>query len=195
MKKNILLVFVTALICITGTGYAAYKLQAVQVGFDKSKTDLNGENVQDSIDEIVDLIKYGDATEGDIASGKTALVNGKKITGKLGKSLIKSWKNFRDLELILEVDGLTQVTFDLEMPKVESSDYIKKYPQVLMIDGSNDLNTWTNLYTKKYANATTNAVYKNENCNFKGYKYLKFHSGVYTNSYISADYIYNMVWE
>ena len=81
MKKNILLVFVTALICITGTGYAAYKLTAKEVSFDKSKTDLNGENVQDSIDEIVDLIKYGDAEAGDIASGKTALVNGKKITG------------------------------------------------------------------------------------------------------------------
>ena len=93
MKKNILLVFVTALICITGTGYAAYKLQAVQVGFDKSKTDLNGENVQDSIDEIVDLIKYGDAEAGDIASGKTALVNGNKIIGTANKTdyLLLRW--------------------------------------------------------------------------------------------------------
>ena len=87
MKKQIIFTaIITAIICITGTGYAAYKLQAVQVGFDKSKTDLNGDNVQDSIDEIVDLIKYGDAEAGDIASGKTALVNGKKITGTLSNS-------------------------------------------------------------------------------------------------------------
>ena len=86
MKKNILLVFVTALICITGTSYAAYKLTAKEVSFDKSKTDLNSDNVQDSIDEVTALIKYGDAEAGDIAGGKTALVNGKKITGTLSNS-------------------------------------------------------------------------------------------------------------
>ena len=71
---------------IVGTSYAAYKLMASQVSFDKTNTNLNSENVQDSIDEIVDLIKYGDAEAGDIASGKTALVNGKKITGNFDLS-------------------------------------------------------------------------------------------------------------
>ena len=80
MKKY--LIFIMGFILgIVGTSYAAYKLTAKEVSFDKSKTDLNGENVQDSIDEITDLIKYGDAEAGDIASGKTALVKGKKITG------------------------------------------------------------------------------------------------------------------
>ena len=54
---------------------------ASQVSFDKTNTNLNSENVQDSIDEIADILSYGDAEAGDIASGKTALVKGKKIIG------------------------------------------------------------------------------------------------------------------
>ena len=79
--KKVMFILLGIVIGIVGTSYAAYKLMASQVSFDKSKTDLNDENVQDSIDEIADLIKYGDAEAGDIASGKTALVKGKKITG------------------------------------------------------------------------------------------------------------------
>ena len=71
---------------IIGTSYAAYKLTAKEVSFDKTNSNLNSENVQDSIDEIADKLKYGDATEGDIASGKTALVNGNKIIGKANKT-------------------------------------------------------------------------------------------------------------
>ena len=80
MKKY--LIFVMGIVIgIVGTSYAAYKLTAKEVSFDKTNTNLSSENVQDSIDEIVDLMKYGDAEESDIASGKTALVKGKKITG------------------------------------------------------------------------------------------------------------------
>mgnify|MGYP004508833469 CR=1 FL=1 len=81
--KKVMFIFMGIVIGIIGTSYAAYKLMASQVSFDKTNTNLSSENVQDSIDEIADLIKYGDATEGDIASGKTALVNGKKITGSM----------------------------------------------------------------------------------------------------------------
>ena len=82
MKKQVIIsIIVTAIICITGTSYAAYKLKAEQVSFDKTTTNLNSENVQTVIDEIADLMKYGDAEVGDIASGKTALVKGKKVTG------------------------------------------------------------------------------------------------------------------
>ena len=85
MKKYLILVM-GIMIGIVGTSYAAYKLTASQVSFDKTNTNLNSENVQESIDEIVDLMKYGDATEQDILSGKTALVNGKKITGNFDLS-------------------------------------------------------------------------------------------------------------
>ena len=80
MKKYLMFVM-GIVIGIVGTSYAAYKLMASQVSFDNNKTNLSSENVQDSIDEIADKLKYGDATEQDILSGKTALVKGKKITG------------------------------------------------------------------------------------------------------------------
>lgn len=85
MKKSnfILGIIVTAIICITGTSYAAYKLMAIEVSFDNKKTDLSGETVQDGIDEIVDLLKYGDATAGEIIKDKTALVQGKQIKGTI----------------------------------------------------------------------------------------------------------------
>ena len=79
--KKVMFIFMGIVIGIVGTSYAAYKLKAEQVSFDKTNTNLNSENVQDSIDEVTALIKYGDAEESDIASGKTALVKGKKITG------------------------------------------------------------------------------------------------------------------
>ena len=59
-------IIVTAIICITGTSYAAYKLTTKEVSFDKTNTNLNSDDVQDSIDEIVDLIKYEDAPKSDI---------------------------------------------------------------------------------------------------------------------------------
>ena len=80
MKKYLIFVM-EIVIGIVGTSYAAYKLKAEQVSFDKTNTNLNSENVQTVIDEIADLMKYGDAEVGDIASGKTALVKGKKVTG------------------------------------------------------------------------------------------------------------------
>ena len=76
--KKVMFILLGFILGIVGTSYAAYKLMASQVSFDKTNTNLNSENVQDSIDEIADLIKYGDAEESDIASGKTALVKGKK---------------------------------------------------------------------------------------------------------------------
>ena len=88
MKKY--LIFVMGIVIgIVGTSYAAYKLKAEQVSFDKTNTNLNSENVQDSIDELAtDILSYGDAEAGDIASGKTALVKGKKITGSLDQSYL-----------------------------------------------------------------------------------------------------------
>ena len=64
MKKNLLLIFVTALICITGTSYAAYKLKAEQVSFDKTNTNLNSNDVQGAIDEIYEKFKTIDEFKG-----------------------------------------------------------------------------------------------------------------------------------
>ena len=58
MKKQIIIaVIITAIICITGTSYATYKLKAEQVSFDKTNTNLNSDNVQDILDELVTDIK------------------------------------------------------------------------------------------------------------------------------------------
>ena len=51
MKKY--LIFVMGIVIgIVGTSYAAYKLKAEQVSFDKTNTNLNSENVQTVIDEL-----------------------------------------------------------------------------------------------------------------------------------------------
>ena len=56
MKKY--LIFVMGIVIgIVGTSYAAYKLKAEQVSFDKTNTNLNSENVQDILDELVTDIK------------------------------------------------------------------------------------------------------------------------------------------
>ena len=58
MKKY--LIFVMGFILgIAGTSYAAYKLKAEQVSFDKTNSSLNSENVQDSIDELATDLKNG----------------------------------------------------------------------------------------------------------------------------------------
>lgn len=69
MKKNIMLVIITAIICITGTSYAAYKLKAEQVSFNNKLLESN--DVQSAIDEISYLIKdqIGNNDISDIGDG------------------------------------------------------------------------------------------------------------------------------
>ena len=55
--KKVMFIFMGIVIGIVGTSYAAYKLKAEQVSFDKTNTNLNSENVQTVIDEIADLMK------------------------------------------------------------------------------------------------------------------------------------------
>ena len=117
MKKY--LIFIMGFILgIIGTSYAAYKLTASQISFDKSKTDLNSDNVQDSIDEVTALIKYGDAEESDITNGKTALVKGKKIVGSKKEdkdTIVASWLTDNG------TDSTSWVTF---APTVYDSSYL-----------------------------------------------------------------------
>ena len=81
--KKAMFILLGFILGIVGSCYAAYKLTANQVSFDKSKSSLNSSDVQEAIDELADILSYGDAIENDILEGKTAIVNGKKITGTL----------------------------------------------------------------------------------------------------------------
>ena len=95
--KKIMFILLGFMLGIVGTSYAAYKLTAKEVSFDNNKTYLNGDNVQIIIDEIADKLKYGDAEESDIASGKTALVKGKKI---VGTNSVKPTITYQQLPLV-----------------------------------------------------------------------------------------------
>ena len=55
MKKNLLLIFVTALICIAGTSYAVTKILAGEISFDSKGSLLKSETVQGAIDEVSKL--------------------------------------------------------------------------------------------------------------------------------------------
>ena len=86
MKKSIkyILSFIISGILFTSAGaYAASVILSKDVSFDNSKNDLESTNVQDAIDEIYEKEKYGTATASNILNGKSALVNGKKISGTM----------------------------------------------------------------------------------------------------------------
>ena len=57
--KKVMFILLGFILGIIGTSYAAYKLMASQVSFDKTNTNLNSENVQDSIDELATDLKNG----------------------------------------------------------------------------------------------------------------------------------------
>ena len=50
--KKLMCILLGFILGIVGTSYAAYKLKAEQVSFDKTNTNLNSENVQTVIDEL-----------------------------------------------------------------------------------------------------------------------------------------------
>ena len=55
--KKIMFILLGIVIGIVGTSYAAYKLMASQVSFDKTNTNLSSSDVQGAIDELADITK------------------------------------------------------------------------------------------------------------------------------------------
>ena len=55
--KKVMFILLGFILGIIGTSYAAYKLMASQVSFDKSKTDLNSNDVQGAIDELANMFE------------------------------------------------------------------------------------------------------------------------------------------
>ena len=76
MKKNILLVIVTAIVFAGIGAFAAIQYQANEIGYG------NG-TVKDAIDDLYTKSSFGNATSSDILNNKTALVNGEQVTGSI----------------------------------------------------------------------------------------------------------------
>ena len=62
---------------------ADYSFTSDNVYYDKSTSGGPSTNVKGSLDDLYSKIKYGNAGEGSILSGSTALVNGTKVTGTM----------------------------------------------------------------------------------------------------------------
>lgn len=84
IKNNIFGFIIGIIITSSVSVIAATLYLSNQVSYTPTDTTWNVDNVKDALDELHDateLINQGDATESDIMVGKTAIVNGKLITG------------------------------------------------------------------------------------------------------------------
>mgnify|MGYP004550698229 CR=1 FL=1 len=93
MKKIIksrIFIFVLTAVIFTGVGvYAANTYKASDVVYNAS--DGTTTNVEIVLNDIYKIKTQGDATENDILNGKTAVVQGKLITGNFSKTTTKSY--------------------------------------------------------------------------------------------------------
>ena len=83
IKNNIkfILGLLVGILISGGTVFAAILFDAKDVDYTPSNGKENIENVESALNDLYDLASYGDAMAYDIKSGKTAVVNGNKITG------------------------------------------------------------------------------------------------------------------
>ena len=81
MKSRIFLVIITMIICISGTLYAATTYKASDVSYTPNGgTEIT---VESALNDIYQIKKIGTALANDILKGKTAVVQGKLITGTM----------------------------------------------------------------------------------------------------------------
>ena len=85
LKNRIFIVVITMIICISGTLYATNLYKASEVVYsssDGTTTDVNTA-LNNLYSDYNSLKKKGNATANQILNGKTAIVNGNEITGKM----------------------------------------------------------------------------------------------------------------
>ena len=81
IRSRIFLIIICGIIFTSVGGYAATTYKASDVVYNAS--DGTTTNVETALNDIYNIKKLGTATSGDIASGKTAVVQGKLVTGTL----------------------------------------------------------------------------------------------------------------
>lgn len=81
MKKKIFYILIGVLIGFSTKVVADTLINSNQVAYKPSDSNWSVENVDAAVTSLYDKINYGNATASDIKSGKTALVNGKPVTG------------------------------------------------------------------------------------------------------------------
>lgn len=80
-NKNMIIGFIAGAIIFSGiTVFAVTKYSSDNILYKKGNEDIV---LTDVLDNLNNYINYGNASASDIAPGKTALVNGKKITGEM----------------------------------------------------------------------------------------------------------------
>ena len=86
IRSRIFLVIICGIVFTSIGVYAATAYKASDVIY--ASSDGTSMNVNDALNDIYNIKKLGNATAGDIASGKTAVVQGKLITGSLQKNTV-----------------------------------------------------------------------------------------------------------
>ena len=84
MKKIInskVFIFVLGLVVAGSIGVCAYTISSSDISYDNSASGIEADNVKDAIDDLYTNANYGNAVADDIAAGKTALIQGQRITG------------------------------------------------------------------------------------------------------------------
>ena len=86
IRSRIFLVIICGIVFTSIGAYAATAYKASDVIY--ASSDGTSMNVNEALNDIYNIKKLGNATAGDIASGKTAVVQGKLITGSLQKNTV-----------------------------------------------------------------------------------------------------------